>query len=289
MESTDQTPSDSPNEAEKENKTASSEHSLKPPPAITVNAPSAEAMWQEIVIAVNYLTRLNISLPTSPKPHFIRKSMVWFPIIGAAIGLFGASVDWIMTQIGLPGIITSTFAVISMLWLTAALHEEEFASLANAYGKNFDKQQSVGWLREERSVQYGTMAVILIIFMKIGAIGSLSDNDLVFYALIAAGCWSRTLMVVMASWLHPIKGDPVADYFGHPHALRMILAVAFGVLITFIALDDSATYALVVGGIAGMFVALLGASHLRGYNGPLMGTLQEIVEITILGVVLALQ
>lgn len=292
MEPNDQTPSDSPTEAKNEDKTSpkhASGHPLKPPPAITVNAPSPEAMWQEIVIAFNYLTRLNIKLKGEPKQRFIRKSMAWFPLIGALIGLFGASVDWVMTQIGLPGIVTSTFAVISMLWITRALHEEEFASLANQYGKNFDKEQKVGWLKEERSVQYGTLAVILVIFMKIGAIGSLSDNDAVFQALIAAGCWSRTLMVVMASWLRPIKGDPVADYFQQPHALRMIIAVAIGILVTFAALDDFATYALVVGGIAGMFVALIGATHLRGYNGPLMGTLQAVVEITILGVVLVLQ
>jgi len=125
--------------------------------------------------------------------------------------------------------------------------------------------------------------------MKIGAIGSLNDSDAVFRTLIAAGCWSRTLMVVMAAWLRPIEGDPVADYFGQPHVLRMILAVAMGIVITFIALDDYASYVLVVGSIAGLLVALIGASHLRGYNGPLMGTLQEVVEITILGVILAVQ
>lgn len=284
MEPTDQKPSDSPNEEPKPSGTP-----LKPPPAITLKAPSAETMWQEMVIAVNYLTRLNLNLKCEPIPRFIRKSMVWFPLIGALIGLFGASVDWVMSQIGLPGIVTSTFAVISMLWLTSALHEEEFASLANQYGKSLDKEQKVGWLKEERSVQYGTLAVILAIFMKIGAIGSLSDNDAVFQTLIAAGCWSRTLMVVMASWLRPIKGDPVADYFGQPHAMRMVIAVGLGILVTFAALDDFASYALIIGSIAGLLVALIGASHLRGYNGPLMGTLQEIVEITILGVVLALQ
>ncbi len=289
MKQDDPKPSDSPDEVKKEAPEASSSNSLKPPPAITVNAPSPEVMWQEIIIAVNYLTRLNIKLKNKPRPRLIRKSMLWFPIIGALIGGFGASVDWVMTQIGLPGIITSTFAVISMLWLTSALHEEEFASLANQYGKNFDKEQRVGWLKEERSVQYGTLAVIMAIFMKIGAIGSLSDNDAVFQTLIAASCWSRTLMVVMASWLRPLKGDPVADYFQQPHLLRVILAVGIGIMITFAALDDYASFALVIGGIAGLLVTLIGASHLRGYNGPLMGTLQEIVEITILGVVLALQ
>ena len=263
---------------------------LKPPPAITIRPPSAESLWSEIVIAVNYLTRLNLRQDQEPKPRMIRKSMAWFPVIGAIIGIFGASVDWVITQIGLPGIITAAFAVISMLWITRALHEEEFASMANMYGRNFDKDQKVGWLKEERSVQYGTLAVIIVIIMKIGAIASLSDSDVVFQALIASACWSRALMVVMAGWLRPLPGDPVSDYFQQPPVLRVFMALAMGIAIVFAALGASyAPMALGLGAGAGLVVALAGANHLRGYNGPLLGTMQEIIELTVLGYILSAQ
>lgn len=262
---------------------------LKSPPAITVRAPSAETMWAEIVVAVNYLTRLDFRLREEPKPRIVRRSMSWFPLIGAIVGFSGGCVDWIMTQIGLPGLMTAAFAVISMLWLTRALHEEEFASMANLYGKSFDKTQQIGWLKEERSVQYGTLAVILVMIMKIGAIASLNNSELVFQALIAAGCWSRALMVVTSGWLRPLQGDPVADYFQQPPALRVLLALLIGGLITFIALGEAAPLILSCGAGAGLIVALVGANHLRGYNGPLLGTLQNIVELTILGTTLAIQ
>lgn len=262
---------------------------LKSPPAITIKAPSAESLWAEMVVAINYLTRLNLKLPEDPKPRIIRRSMGWFPLVGAGIGIFGACVDWVMTQIGLPGIITAAFCVISMLWATRALHEEEFASMANQYGKTIGNEQGIGWLKEERSVQYGTLAVIMIIIMKIGTIASLSDNAVVFSALITSSSWSRAMMVVMAAWLRPIAGDPVADYFQRTTALRMIMAVAIGGLLAYLAIDTFATYTIAIGAGAGLIVALLGANHLRGYNGPLMGTMQEIVEIAVLGAILAIQ
>lgn len=279
----DLTPSDSSDTAPK------SGTPLKSPPVITVHAPSPETIWAEIVIALNYLTRFSFSMKDTPKPRFVRKSMGWFPLIGVVIGLFGATIDWIMTQIGLPGLITAAFAVISMLWMTRALHEEEFANLANAYGQTFEKDQKMSWLREERSVQYGTLSVIIVIIIKIGAIASLSDSTLVFQALIAATCWSRSMMVVMAGWLRPIKGDPVADNFQQPPLLRIILALFIGAAITFFTLGSYAPMALGLGAGAGILVALLGANHLRGYNGPLMGTLQVIVELTILGYILSIQ
>lgn len=259
------------------------------PPAITLRPPSAESMWAELVVAVNYLTRLNLTVNEDPKPRLIRKSMAWFPVIGAIVGIFGGCVDWIMSEIGLPSMVTATFAVISMLWATRAIHEEEFASLANQYGQVLDKEQKIGWMREERSVRYGTFAVVFVIIMKIGAIASLASNDIVFQGLIAAGCWSRALMVVAAAWLRPVEGDPVADHFQQPPALRMIVAIALGAAITFAVLGSYAGHALLVGTIAGFVVALLGAHHVRGYNGQLLGTLQQIVEISVLGMLLAVQ
>lgn len=262
---------------------------LKSPPVITVRPPSAENIWAEIVIAMNYLTRFNLPMQEAPKPRFVRKSMGWFPLVGIFVGLFGAAIDWLMTQVGLPGLITAAFAVIGMLWATRALHEEEFASLANAYSRAFDKDRKIGWLKEERSVQYGTLSVIIIIIIKIGAIASLSDNELVLQTLVAASCWSRALMVVMAGWLRPLPGDPVADNFQQPPLLRILLALFTGVAATFVALGDAAPMALGLGACAGLAVALLGANHLRGYNGPLLGTLQEIVELTVLAYVLSVQ
>lgn len=261
----------------------------EPKPSVTVRPPSPENLWTELSIAFNYLTRFSLPFRGELKPRMVRKAMAWFPLAGAMIGLFGASIDWVVTQMRMPGIITATFAVIGMLWITRALHEEEFATLINQYGKTYDQEAKIGWLREERSVRYGTLGVMLIIIMKVGAIASLASNDVVFRALIASCSWSRALMVVTAAWLRPLPGDPVADHFQQPPGLRVALALGLGAVLTFAALGEDTATALIAGAIAGLIVALIGANHLRGYNGPLLGTLQQAVEITILGMVLAIQ
>ncbi|MCL2469506.1 MAG: adenosylcobinamide-GDP ribazoletransferase [Alphaproteobacteria bacterium] len=256
---------------------------------IIVKAPKAESLWAEIVVAINYLTRLNLKLSEEPTPSVIRRAVSWFPLVGAGIGLFAACIDWIFTQAGLPGIITASFAVIGSLWLTRALHEEEFASMANRYSRTLEKSQGVGWLREERSVQYGTLAVIIIIIMKIGAIASLSDSLIVLCALVTAGSWSRAMMSVVSSWLRPIAEDPVARYFQRTSPIRTIIALMIGIIIANLAFSTDALYILSISGGIGLVVALLGANHLRGYNGSLLGTTQELVELSVLGVILAIQ
>lgn len=259
------------------------------PSAVTMRPPSAENLWIELSIAINYLTRFNLPLKEEPRPRLIRKSMSWFPLIGACIGMFGGLVDWVMTEMHMPGIITATFAVVGMLWFTRALHEEEFAGLINQYGRASDSEKTIGWLKEERSVRYGTLSIILIIIMKIGAIASLADSTLVFQALIVAGSWSRALMVVAAAWLRPIEGDPVADHFLQPPGVRVALALGIAAAITFAVFGEDTATILMTGALTGLMVAIIGANQLRGYNGHLLGTLQQVVEITVLGMVLAIQ
>lgn len=258
-------------------------------PAVTIKPPSPESLWAEISIAINYLTRFSVRLREEPKTRLIRKSMTWFPLIGAFIGMFGAAIDWIMTLMRMPGLITSTFAVVGMLWMTRAMHEEEFATLVNQYGREHDLEKKISWLREERSVRYGTLGIIMLIIIKIGALASLADNVLVFQALVVAASWSRVLMVVAAAWLRPIEGDPVADHFLQPPGLRVALAVGLGAVITFAIFGEDTATILMTGALAGLIVAIIGANHLRGYNGALLGTLQQVVEITVLGMVLAIQ
>jgi cobalamin synthase len=96
-------------------------------------------------------------------------------------------------------------------------------------------------------------------------------------------------MVVAAAWLRPLPGDPVADHFIQPPGLRVAMALGLGAVIVFAVLGEDTAIALIAGTISGLIVALIGANHLRGYNGPLLGTLQQVVEITVLGIVLAIQ
>lgn len=258
--------------------------------ALTVKPPSPENIWAELSVAINYLTRFSLPFKNELRSGLIRRSMVWFPIIGALIGLVGAGVDWATTMMRMPGIITSTSAVVGMLFLTRALHEEEFANLIDEFSKTLKKSEStVGWLKEERTIRYGTIGIILLILLKIVAIAGLADNEVVFQTLVVAASWSRVMMVLAAAWLRPIEGDPVADHFQQPPALRVVLALGIGIGIAYFALGEDTATVLTAGTLAGLIVALIGANHLRGYTGALLGTLQQVVEVTVLGIILALQ
>ncbi len=239
--------------------------------------------WRELIIAAKYLTRLRVPLRGLPDRAHIRGSMAWFPLIGALIGAFGAAIDSIgVALLHLPAAVTSPLAVLGMIWLTRGLHEEELATLANQYGDAGDKSRRVGWLKEERSVRYGIIAMIFAILLRVGAIASLDSPELVLATLIAGGAWSHALMSVAAAWMRPLPSDPVADHFGQPPINRVLIALCLGAGIVFAVMGNSGGLAILISSAAAAIVIVIGSRMFGGYNGPLLGTLQQIAELAVI-------
>lgn len=245
--------------------------------------------WREIIIAAKYLTRLRVPLRGLPDRAHIRGSMAWFPLIGALIGAFGGMIDLVGMMLRLPSEVTSALIVLGMIWLTRALHEEELAALANQYGDAGDKSRRVGWLKEERSVRYGTFAIIFTIVLRVAAIASLDSTQLVIAALIAAGAWSHAVMSVAAAWLRPLPSDPVADHFGQPPLSRVLIALCLGAVVVFAVMGDDGGLAIIASSLLSAIVIFIGARMFGGYNGPLLGSLQQVAELTVLCALAAAQ
>ncbi|MEJ0063889.1 MAG: adenosylcobinamide-GDP ribazoletransferase [Alphaproteobacteria bacterium] len=239
--------------------------------------------WRELIIAAKYLTRIRVPLRGLPDQMQIGGSMAWFPLIGALIGAFGAGIDgFAIAILRLPVTVTSALAVLGMMWLTRGLHEEELASLANQYGDLGDKTRRVGWLKEERSVRYGTIAMVFVILLRVGAISSLNSIELVFATLIASSAWSHALMSIGAAWMKPLPHDPVSAHFGQPPLNRVLIALALGAAIVFAVMGSSGGLAILVSSAAAAIAIVIGNKLFGGYNGPMLGTLQQVAEIAMI-------
>ena len=256
-----------------------------PAPAPEPAAPEwRSAWWRELIIATKYLTRLRIPLRGLPDRAHIGGALAWFPLIGALVGALGGLIDGVgIAILHLPSSITSCFAVLGMMWLTRGLHEEQLAAFANQYGDLSDKNRRLGWLKEERAVRYGTIAIMFIILLRIAAIGSLDSVELVLATLIASGAWSHALMSVAAGWLRPADGDPVADHFGQPEPIRVLIALALGATTMLAVMSAGAALAMLVSSLVTGAVIFMATRMFNGYyNGPLLGALQQMTDLAVI-------
>ncbi len=260
------------------------------PPA---TAPSEwhNVWWRELIIAAKYLTRLRIPLSGLPDRAQIGGSLAWFPLIGALIGAFGGLIDGIgIALLHLPPTVTSCLAVLGMMWLTRGLHEEQLATLANQYGELGDRSRRIGWLKEERAVRYGTITLIFIILLRVNTIASLDSVELVLAALIVSGAWSHALISVAAGWLRPLSGDPVADHFGQPQPIRVLIALGLGAVTMLAVMTAGAPLAMLVSSLVAVAVIFFASRTMRGYyNGALLGGLQQLSDLAVICALAAAQ
>lgn len=228
-------------------------------------------------VALAFLTR--VPVPGDWRAADLAASVPWFPLIGAAIGLAGALVYGFANWLGLPPWPAAAVALATTIWLTGALHEDGLADVADGFGGGRTPGDKLRIMRDSRIGSYGTLALVLAVLARTGAIATIAEPAAVAAAMVSAGAVSRAALPAVMATLPPARTDGLAAGVGRPHPLRAAAAVAIAALITALLLGGAAIGALIAGGVGALAVALLARRQLGGHTGDVLGAVQQLTEI----------
>jgi adenosylcobinamide-GDP ribazoletransferase len=211
-----------------------------------------------------------------------------FPAVGALIGLAGGLVYGLAHWLGLPPWPAVALALATTIGATGALHEDGLADVADGWGGGRTRQDKLRIMRDPRIGTYGTIALVLALLARAGALVALADPLQVITALIAADAVSRAALPAIMVGLPQARSDGLAAQAGRPHPLRAAAAALIAVLIAVALLGQAAPAALVGGAAGALAVAQLARHQIGGYTGDVLGACQQLAEIgVLLGVVAA--
>lgn len=217
--------------------------------------------------ALQFLTILPIRRSTCAPGE----SAVYFPLVGAAVGLAGAGVQlWLGNAL---------ITVLLMILLTGALHEDGLADCADAFGGGRSPDKVLAILKDSRIGAFGALALIFSVGLRAQAI-SLTGSHLL-ETLAAAGALSRGAQVALA-WISRPAGDGSGKVFAASltttrAAAAIVLAIAIAAPVGVIALPA-------VVGSAGLTVIARDyfERRLGGVNGDCCGALSQVIELWVL-------
>ena len=164
------------------------------------------------------------------------------PFIGGLIGfaMYGVALLF-MDGIGTGSLLTSVFVVVAGIVLTGGLHMDGFADTGDAFFSYRDKEKRLEILDDPRLGAFGTMAVILLIIVKIGLLGELIHRNIELLPFfIAIPFLARAGMNVYFSSTRLAKEKGIAHFFkeklraGIVLASSMILGLAVIVTLGFV-------------------------------------------------------
>ncbi len=242
-------------------------------------------MFEAFLTALQFLTRISLKRDMKVTDELLKRSMIFFPIVGALIG--GVQVVALfLTYELIPNSVTALLLLFLPLILTGALHIEGFLDMVDGFLSGKEKNEILHIMRDSHVGTMGVVAGTFLILTKFvllkEIIGELTLLSLVGTLLLVPSL-SRFSMVVAAASSRYARGE---EGLGRPFT-----GISKGILFLSGFLPLGATifffriYGLIGIGITLIIVGMISkfsTKKIGGITGDVLGATNEIVEAGLL-------
>jgi adenosylcobinamide-GDP ribazoletransferase len=230
--------------------------------------------------AVSFLTRVPTGTGARPAEELAR-SVPWFPVVGAGVGLAVAAVYAGALQL-LPPLPAAAVAVVAGACLTGAFHEDGLGDTADAFMGRHDREHTVRILQDPRLGTFGVLAVAASLLLRVAAVATLAPAA-ALAALPAAHALSRAGAVATMAALPAAAGTGLGATSTRSLSRRRALAgAAAGLAVALALLGPAAAWAAAATALAAYLLGRLARRRIGGVTGDVLGAIQQLGEILVL-------
>jgi len=246
-----------------------------------------------ILRVLSFLTRLPFKKSWFDKISAVPlgNDAAFLPLAGALIGILGAAIFYLAYLVGFSTLTASLFAVLGLVTITGALHEDGLADVADSFfaDKGADKRLEI--MKDSRSGVFGVFALIFSTGLRVLLLAEIVEKNGIIPALcllIGTEAASRAAMVVMWYSLPVALLDETIKAAGSPNKKAMIGAVVSGflLLVPCFIVSRMAVFplicALILLVLSVFLFRALCLKKIGGYCGDALGAMQQIGTLALL-------
>ena len=251
--------------------------------------------WRDFLDAWRYFSRLPApsggaasEAAAGASPDLARFSWAC-PIAGALIGAVGAVAFGLAILLGLPPLLRAAFAVATVILAAGAMHEDGLAGVADGFRGGQTRESELAIERDGRIGVWGTLALILSLIVRVGALAALARGGFVVAAasLILSGAVSRAGALIPLAPPPPAGAEGADAGAGRLEAKDLIAAgfavVGVALVAGLVALGVmQALFACVLAAAAAWGTSALARRRIGGQTGGVAGAAQQAAEIACL-------
>lgn len=239
-------------------------------------------------IALQFLTTIPVKSKKEIKDIEFAKSMAYFPLVGAVIGLILALAYNILNLI-FPHQVNCAFILALSLLVTGGLHIDGFIDTFDSIAAREDRKRMLEIMREGRPSAIGIAAAIVLFLLKYSLLASLSKGA-IEVSLIAMATLSRWSLVI-SSGLYPYarEGEGLGRRFTRNLSLKEgFISTAIAMLIA--GLIFRLRIFILIPVICFVLISFNFYLYKKigGITGDTLGALNEIVEVLTLALAIIL-
>ncbi len=239
---------------------------------------------RDIPTALALLTRLPV------RATFARSAQAaWaYPLAGAALALLAALPTALALWVGLPPMLAAVIWLAATVVMSGAMHEDGLADSMDGLWGGWDKARRLEIMKDSRIGAYGVIALCLSLAARWAAIAVLLRADIWLFGLVAVAMLSRAAMPLVMTALPHARADGLSHATGQVPRATALIGIALATLVAF---GCVGLWGLVMGAVSFVVAALCSATarvKIGGQTGDILGATQQIAEITLLFVLVAI-
>jgi adenosylcobinamide-GDP ribazoletransferase len=232
--------------------------------------------------AVAFLTRL--PMPRRWLLGDYRTSPMWYPVVGALLGLLLVCFDWLVAQ-WFPQMVRAVLDVGCLVYLTGGLHLDGLMDTADGFGANRDPERTRQIMKDPRVGAMGVSAGVLALLLKTATLYYLLQS----HVWNGAFAWASSVMLARFAAVVAIFVFPYAQAQGLGSGLKESLTLRRMNMASFFTILPLIWWweweGIVLLGIVFVWTWYLGKTAVRrlgGCTGDIYGALIEGAEIAAL-------
>jgi adenosylcobinamide-GDP ribazoletransferase len=238
-----------------------------------------------LVLAARYLTILPLPGRRHAPPDRLGRAAMWFPVVGAALGLLLVVADR-LTAFWFPPLLGALITVTLWKLLTGGLHLDGLADCLDGLAGR-DREHRLAIMRDSRIGTFGAVGLILFLMLELVAVAELRPATR-WHVLLVAPAIARAAPPLLARLLPAARGEGQGAAFKTGvSTLGAVLAPVLAALMALAALGLAGLVATVAGLGAALATARFLAGRLGGVTGDVLGASVEIAELATLLAVIA--
>lgn len=249
--------------------------------------------WYGPLLAVQFLTRLPVTLSGQVAESDLAEAMSWYPLVGATLGAVTAAFATGLTA-WLPAHVSAVLALAFLSMITGNLHLDGLMDTADGFYGGYTRERRLEIMRDSRVGAHGVAAGIVTLLLKWSLMWTLLQSQRLIWALPLALSASRWSLVLMA------RSQPSArkDGLGRTYALHLRRRHLVWATLAWIAVSAAAlplerslsladvplkgTLALVIAPAVSLLFGRYVTKKIGGLTGDTLGATSELVEVAVL-------
>lgn len=234
---------------------------------------------ESIVVAFQFLTRLYLPINVEWDTANLRRSLMWFGLVGAFIGVILAGAMTLFNRLDLIPAVAAIIILLIWIFITGGMHIDGISDMADGFFSMRDKEKTLEIMKDSHVGAFGVITIVFLLLIKFEMLKEFIIIEKNVWLFILPPTIARIAAGLVLSFYETTKKSGLGYTF-HSSDPRIFWAIGFIVtLIISSILNIKSLIFIGIAILASNLMALWAKKKIGGLNGDIYGAIVETVEV----------